>query len=199
MPCRSFDCGIVAAPSPSSRSSSLTALPASLADALTALSSRRLRGRRSARHLIAAISSRPIPRLAPLCCLLGSSALPPPSSLLSSRAICLLAALRPALRPVSRPVSRLASRPVLSWVMPSPSCPIAPRAVRLAVIARPALLVGWLGAGRDGSPLSPSPVRLAAATCPGWRLACVRFLVAICSACSGAAVCVGNVMAKLYI
>lgn len=61
----------------------------------------------------------------------------------SSRAICLLAVLRPA--------SRLASRPVLPWVMPSPPCPIAPRAVRLAVIDRPALLVGWLGAGRDGA------------------------------------------------
>lgn len=83
--------------------------------------------------------------------------------------------------------------------MSSPSCLIAPRAALLVAIDRPALLVGWLGAGRDGSHFSPSPARLAAVACSGWRLACVRFLVAVCSACFGAAVCVCIVMAKLYI
>lgn len=157
---------------PSSRSSSLAASPASLADALPALLSRRLRCRRSARHLIAAISSRPVPRLAPLCCLLGSSALPHPSSRSSSRAICLLAALRPASPSRSSPRSPLVDViTVLSDRF---------RAVRLTVIDRPALLVAWLGAGRDGEPLSPSPARLAAAACPVWRLACVCFLVAVC-------------------
>ena len=102
--------------------------------------------------------------------------------------------------PFLAPAFRLAPRPVLPWVMSSPSCPIALRAVLglRSSIAPPCLSVR-LGAGRDGSSLSPSPARLAAAACPGWRLACVRFLVAACPACSGAAVCVGNVMAKLYI
>lgn len=57
------------------------------------------------------------------------------------------------LRPALRLAFRLASRPVLSLLMSSPSCPIAHRAVRLAVISRPALLVGWLGVGRDGAVL----------------------------------------------
>lgn len=66
-----------------------------------------------------------------------------------------------------RPAFRFAPRPVLPWVMSSPPCLIAPRAVRLAAIDRPALLVAWLGAGRDGEPLSPSPARLAVAACSG--------------------------------
>lgn len=53
---------------------------------------------------------------------------------------CLLTALRFVLR-----LAFLSSvRPVLPWVMSSTPCPIVPRAVRLAVINRPALLVGWL-------------------------------------------------------
>lgn len=96
-------------------------------------------------------------------------------SLSSSRAICLFAALRPALRPVSRLASRLvlrlaahpAAHPVLPWVMSSPPYPIAPRAVRLAVINRPAMLVEGRGAEQDGTPLSPSLARLAAVACLG--------------------------------
>lgn len=97
------------------------------------------------------------------------------------------------------PPSRLASRPVLFWVMSSPSFPIAPSCRSgLAVINRPALLVVGRGAGRDGEPLSSSPVRLAAVACLGGRLGCVRFLVAVCSACLGAAhlcrYCVGGIV-----
>lgn len=143
-------------------------------------------------HLVS--SSRLVHRLVisfprPAACLARRH--PSPSSHRSSLAICLLAALRPASRLVLRPVplGGCHRRPTRSL----------PRAVRLAVIDCPALLVGWLGAGRDGTPLSPSPARFAAAACPGWRLACVRFLVAVCSACLRAAVCVCIVMAKLYI
>lgn len=87
------------------------------------------------------------------CCLLGSRRCRLVSVISSSRAICLLAARRSVLRSVLRPAlrfaPRLASRPVLPWMMSSPPCPIAPCVVRFAVISRPALLVGWLGAGRD--------------------------------------------------
>lgn len=180
MPCRSFDCGIVAAPSPSSRSSSLTALPASLADALTALSSRRLRGRRSARHLIAAISSRPALRLASARCLLGSSVLLIHHLIRhlssASRTICLLAAMRPVLRLALRPAFRLAPRPVLPWVMSSPSCPIALpcRSACGHRSPRPACRLGW---ERDGTdlPLSPLPARPAAVACPWMAWGCVCF------------------------
>lgn len=96
------------------------------------------------------VSPRSVACLACRCCLLRPS----------SRAICLLAVLRPA--------SRLASRPVLPWVMPSPSCPIAPscRSAYGHRSPRPACRLGW---ERDGTglPLSPSPARLAAAACSG--------------------------------
>lgn len=106
------------------------------------------------------------------------------------------------LRPALRLASRLASRPVLSLLMSSPSCPIAHRAVRLAVINRPALLVGWRGAGRDGTAyFLSSPARFAAAACLLWRGS-----VCVYSSCGGllaysvgGSICVGNVLAKLYI
>lgn len=106
------------------------------------------------------------------CCLLGSRRCRLVSVISSSRAICLLAARRSVLRLVLRlalrPASRLDRPPrslSASVVMSSPPCPIALRAVWLAVINRPALLVGWLGAGRDGKPLSSSFARLAAVAC----------------------------------
>lgn len=106
------------------------------------------------------------------------------------------------LRPALRLASRLAFRPVLSLLMSSPSCPIAHRAVRLAVINRPALLVGWRGAGRDGTAyFLSSPARFAAAACLLWRGS-----VCVYSSCGGllaysvgGSICVGNVLAKLYI
>lgn len=121
---------------------------------------------------------RPVHRFAPLCCLLDSSALPHPSSLFSSRAILLACrlSLRHASRPASRFSSRLSSRSPL--VMSSPSCPIALpcRSACGHRSPRPACRLGW---ERDGTglPISPSPARFAAAAYPGWRLACVRFLV----------------------
>lgn len=84
----------------------------------------------------------------------------------------------------------------------SPLRPIASRAVRLAVISRPALIVGWLGAGRDGAAyFLSSPARFAAAACLLWRGS-----VCVYSSCGGllaysigGSICVGNVLAKLYI
>lgn len=95
------------------------------------------------------------------CCSLGSRRCRLVSVISSSRAICLLAARRSVLRSVMRP----AHRPVLPWMMSSTLCSIAPHAVRLAIINRPALLVGWLGAGRDGEPISSSFARLVAVAC----------------------------------
>lgn len=63
----------------------------------------------------------------------------------------------------------------------------------------PALLSAYHGVGRNGvSSLSPSPARLAVAACLLGRWICV------CSdcdlpACLRAAICVGNVLAELYI
>lgn len=97
----------------------------------------------------------------------------------SFRAICLRLALHSVLRPALRLAFLSSVRPVLPCVMSSTPCPIAPRAVRFAVINRPALLVGWLGAGRD-EPSSSSPARLAAVACLLWACgACV------CSNCGG--------------
>lgn len=98
---------------------------------------------------------------------------------------------------VSSPVSPLDPFPLGDAVAALPN---RPRAVRLAVIDRPALLVGWLGAGRDG-------IASLAIACPPCRRcllwdgvspACVSSF-AVCSACSCAAIYVCIVMAKLYI
>ena len=176
MPCRSFDCGIVAAPSPSSRSSSRRAAsPASLVDVLPALPSHRLR---------------PV---------IISCRRPVISSVISDNLLACRPASRFAARlsfrlsscPSSRFSPRLASRPARSLS----------RAVRLAVIDCPALLVGWLGAGRDGSrslsrhcpPALPS---LLACSDVG-RLRLFRLRRSACSV--GGSICVCIVMAKLYI
>ena len=138
------------------------------------------------RHLIS--SSRP--RLAPLCCLLGLSVLPS-SSIISGNLLACRLASRLSSCPSSRFSPRLASRPARSLS----------RAVRLAVIDGPALLVGWLGAGRDGSrslsrhcpPALPS---LLACSDVG-RLRLFRLRRSACSV--GGSICVCIVMAKLYI
>lgn len=127
MSCRSPGCGIVAAPSPSSRSSSrLAASPASLVDVLPALPS-----------LIACVPS--------------SSRSVVPSSHPSSRAILLACrhASRFTARPASRFSSRLSSRSPL--VMSSPSCPIAPpcRSACGHRSPRPACRLAGSGTGRD--------------------------------------------------
>lgn len=148
-------------------------------------------------RLLCSSMSSPLYRL--IACVPSSSRAVVPSSHPSSRTICLLAAMRPVLRLVSRSVSRLAPRPASRLAL-RPALPdrsSCRSALRLS-LAPPCLSVRR-GAGRDGSHFSPSPARLAAVACSGWRLACVRFLVAVCSACFGAAVCVCIVMAKLYI
>ena len=159
-------------------------------------------------HLVISCCLLGLPMSFPLCrliaCVPSSSRAVVPSSHPSSRAILL------ACRPASRLASRFAAR--LSFRLSSRSSPRSPLGNVIAAlpdrspmpfglrssIAPPCLSVR-LGAGRDGSSFSPSPARLAAVACSGWRLACVRFLVAVCSACFGAAVCVCIVMAKLYI
>ena len=103
----------------------------------------------------------------------------------SSRAICLLAALRSALRPVFRYAARLASRSASRLVLrPVPLGGCHRRhAQSLPVLfgLRSSIAPPCLSRDgeRDGTglPISPSPARLAAAAYPGWRLACVRFLV----------------------
>ena len=108
----------------------------------------------------------------------------PPSPVLhhlviSGNAACLPPYVPPCGSPLVSSV-----RPVLPWVMSSTPCPIAPRAVRLAVINRPALLVEWLGAGRDGTPSSSLPNRLATAACllgREWRLRLFRLRRSACS------------------
>lgn len=97
----------------------------------------------------------PVPRLALLCCLLGSAALSHLSSLLSSRTICLLAALRPVSRFASRPVSRFArsSRsPLGDAVAALSDRSLVPFGLRSS-IAPPFLSVGWErdGTGRGAS------------------------------------------------
>lgn len=90
---------------------------------------------------------------------------------------CLLAALRPALRP--------ASRPVLSCVMSSPPCLIAPRAVLglRSSITPPCLSSGW---ERDGTGCFSRhrPARIAVAACLLWREWRLRLFRLRRSACS---------------
>lgn len=86
------------------------------------------------------------------------------------------------LRPALRPASRLASRPVPLWVMSSsPPCLIAP-SCRSACGHRSPRPACRNSGERDGTgrlsrhrlPALPPLLAL------GWRLACVRFLVAVC-------------------
>lgn len=85
--------------------------------------------------------------------------------------------LRPALRPVSRLV-RSSRSPLGDVIAALPNR--SPCHSGLAVINHPALLVEWLGAGRDGLLLSPS-------ACPH-RRRCLLALacgVCVCSDCGG--------------
>lgn len=117
-----------------------------------------------------------------------------------------LLACRPASRLASRPASRfsprLSSRPssrsplgdVIAALPNRSPC----RSALRSSIAQPCLSDGWERDG-TGSPSSSSFVRLAAVACSGGCLGCVRFLITVCSACLGAAICVCIVLAKLYI
>ena len=132
------------------------------------------------RHrLLRSSMSSPLCRL--IVCVQSSSRAVVPSSHPSSRAICLLAALRPVSRYAARLASRLAPRPVLPWVMSSPSCPIALpcRSACGHRSPRPACRLGWERDG-TGAPLSPLPARPAAAACPGWRGAASVPIAASC-------------------
>lgn len=88
----------------------------------------------------------PVAHLVISCCLLGLSIFASPcrAVIISSSHFpvgCLLG---------SSALPRLARSFRSPRAMSSSPCPIALRAVRSAVINRPALLVGWLGVGRDG-------------------------------------------------
>ena len=117
---------------------------------------------------------------------------------ISGNLLACRSSLRSASRFASRPSLRPASRPplgdVIDFLLNRSSC-----RSELAVINRPDLLVGWLGAGRDEHS-SSSPVRLDAAACLLRRGASASVpIAAVCSACLDAAVCVGIVLAELYI
>ena len=184
MSCRSFNCGIVAASFPSSRSSSLAASPASLADALPAFSSCRLRGRRSARHLIAAISSR---RLVPvsLCsvaCLARRLCPIVISLVISGNLLACRPASRFSLRRSSRFSARLSFRSPLGCHRRPARSLTVPFGLRSS-IAPPCLS---RDGERDGTglPLSPSSARLAAAACSGMAWGCVCSDCGVLPACS---------------
>lgn len=180
MSCRSFNCGIVAASFPSSRSSSLAASPASLADALPAFSSCRLRGRRSARHIIAAISSR---RLVPvsLCsvaCLARRLCPIVISLVISGNLLACRPASRFSLRRSSRFSARLSFRSPLGCHRRPARSLTVPFGLRSSIappcLSRDGERDGTESLSRHRLPALPPLLAL------GWRLACVRFLVAVC-------------------
>lgn len=151
-------------------------------------------------HLVISCCLLGLPMSSPLCCLIAcvpsSSRAVVPSSHPSSLAILLAcrhasrftARLSPRLssRPSSRFSPRLASRPARS----------PPRAVRLCGYRSPrsACRLGWERDG-TGSSLSPSPVRLTAAACPGMAyclrafprcgLLCLLWCRRLCLYCDG--------------